>query len=79
MISGRTCDINLKYKGGIKMQKKKITKRQRKALHENAMVKHSIKFGQKIALGTVSYIGANPVFNMETGVKVRGGIPFVRA
>ena len=70
------------------MQKKKITKRQRKALHQNAMVKRSIRFGQKIKLATASYIGTNPVFKdlnanvsgkLPTFAKVRGGIPFARA
>lgn len=65
--------------------KAQLTKRQRKALHgDNFMVRECKRVGKKVG----EYIGASPQFadlnankagSPPNWVKVRAGIPFVRA
>jgi hypothetical protein len=69
------------------MQKVKVTKRQRKALGRNYMVKQSKKFGQVQEVGQAVYRGAPPEFSAFYAYagapaqyrKTKAGIPFVRA
>lgn len=70
-----------------KMQKVKVTKRQRKLLGRNYMVKQSKKLGQIQQVGQTVYRGAPPEltpFYAYAGApvqyrKTKAGIPFVRA
>jgi len=72
--------MNLNSKAFAKPQ---LTKRQRKAARgDNFMVKQCKKFGKRVG----DYIGANPEYanvakigEPARFVKVRDGIPFVRA
>lgn len=63
------------------MQKKKLTKKQRKAQRTpNDMVEYSMRLGDRIDLSDRSYRGKDPVY-METPMgyrKVRKGVPYVR-
>ena len=71
------------------MQKKKITKRMRKAIKgPNAMAAYCANQGSKLIVNGTKYIGSAPVFadlNKAVSimtpnfVKVQRGIPFVRA
>ena len=69
------------------MQKVKVTKRQRKALGRNFMVKECKKSGEIQEVGGTRYMGKPPVyapFVPHPGAptqyrKVKNGVPFVRA
>jgi len=59
------------------MHKKKITKRQRKAMtHRNAMSAYSMKHGGRYEVAGTAYQGLSKLF--DRGQCVRPGIPFVR-
>lgn len=69
------------------MQKVKVTKRQRKALGRNFMVKECKKAGQPQEVGLDRYMGKPPVYapyvpHLHAATqyrKVEPGVPFVRA
>lgn len=68
------------------LKPRKLTKRQRKAQAEpNAMVKHSLKHGDRVDVHDATYAGRNPQYRAQQlpgmpvqWLKVAKGIPFVR-
>jgi len=60
------------------MHKKKITKRQRKAMtHRNAMSAYSMKYGGRYEVAGTAYQGKPKVFWYDGGLKANG-MHFVR-
>lgn len=55
----------------------KVTKKQRKQAHRNAMVEHSMSKGEKFIIGGIEYRGRPKIIN-EFGDVAQHGMPFVR-